>query len=78
VDNTTWSFENWASGCPRGYEYLMIYGGQWMDYKSSGKTFFLCQGPKVALTENGLASVEFNKEQLAFFSFPCDIQEPQT
>ena len=70
ADNTTWSFENWKSGSPGSYEYLrMASNGQWWDYRSSHKRYFLCQGPTVALTESGLTSIEFNKEQVAFFPF---------
>ena len=70
VDNATWSFENWMSGRPKSMTYLlMVYKGEWFDYESSDANFFLCQGPTVALAKNGLASIEFSKEQLAFFPF---------
>ena len=69
VDNATWSFENWKSGYPRNQEYLQMENGQWFDFKSSDKDYFLCQGKRVALTESGLTSIEFNKEQLNFFPF---------
>ena len=48
VDNATWSFENWCSGCSESDEYLlMLRNGQWFDYSSSYGTYFLCQGPTV-------------------------------
>ena len=70
VDNTTWNFENWKSGFPESYEYLlMLNDGQWRDYISSYKAYFLCQGPTAALTESVSISIEFSKEQMAFFPF---------
>ena len=76
ADNTTWSFENWLSDNP-GYGLdgylLMNYHGRWWDYSpnpiSIPNFYFLCQGPTAALTESGLASIELNKEELAFFPF---------
>ena len=70
ADNATWSFENWKSDYPKSRKNLkMDPTGEWFDYKSSDRNYFLCQGITVALRESGPASIELNKKQLAFFPF---------
>ena len=69
ADNATWSYENWDYGKPKSQNYLLMSRGQWMDSWRSLSYYFLCQGTTVALTKNGLTSMEFSKEQLIFFPF---------
>ena len=71
ANNATWNFENWMRGYPgNDAEYLQLFrGGQWIDYWSTLKSYFLCQGPTAVLPKSGLARIEFSKEQLAYFPF---------
>ena len=75
-DGSTWGFTKWQpatlllDGRPDGYDHLQMNpAGQWFDYESLDEIYFLCQGETVTLTESGLGSVQFKKEQLKFFPF---------
>ena len=70
ADNTSLSFTNWKSGSPGGDEFLVLTEtGQWDDTWSDDNVgrYFLCQGINVALTVNGLTTLELEENQLAFF-----------
>ena len=64
TDNTTWNFANWNSRHQIKNEYLMMKkNGQWESYVDSLRRYFLCQGMSTIFTQNGLVSIDLDKEQ---------------
>ena len=74
-DNSSWSFTNWKSDDSEQERYVislrMNEYGYWYGAGGSNyyRGYFLCQGTTAVLAENGLTTIEFNKEQMAFFPF---------
>ena len=72
TDKSSWGFTNWGGFGFTDYEYLVLtYDGTWETSDSDFSTarYFLCKGKTVTLAENGVTSVELEKEQLPSFPF---------
>ena len=70
ADRSTWNFTKWKIGHPKDRNFLMMNSdGRWQDQPSWAKAYFLCQGTTVALKENGLARIEFERDQLDYLPY---------
>ena len=77
-DQSLWSFSNWEYGAgtssTNGRCLRMQSSGEWYDELGWPERYFLCQGEKVAILENGLTRFQLKMEQLAFFPFYVQLK----
>ena len=72
ADNSPLDFSNWNTGpgANDNLDLLMQENGKWDNlWRDVYDIYFLCQGTTADPTKNGLTSIEFRKDQLAFLPF---------